>query len=85
MLNNKIINYLKYIIDEGINLQPGQAVEICSSSYISDITYQLRDMLISLGASEVIVTFNDGNLLKEEISKDWRGFLDERIALYNCR
>ncbi len=83
MLNNKIISYLKYIIDEGVNLQPGQVVEICSSSYISDITYQLRDMLISLGASEVIVTFNDGNLLKEEISKDWRSFLEKRIALYN--
>ncbi|MGM9970610.1 MAG: aminopeptidase [Anaeroplasma sp.] len=81
-LIKKINKYLDYIIHKGISLQPNQVVEIVSSIQNGPIIYLLKEKLFKSRASDVIITYLDGNEIEKEINKDWELFLNKKIDKY---
>ncbi len=74
--------YIKYIIEQGINLQKGRPVEIIGSIYIQEFINKLKHACLKKGASSVYITYIDSNDLKDKIEEDYSQFIHQDIEKY---
>lgn len=79
----KLNEYIRYILEKGINLQPGQPVEIVCSWYLKNFIESLKNACLKLGASSIYIHYSDGPDFEQRLQEGYDLYLEEDIRKYN--